>query len=888
MLSPSKGKAKEETQWSSGWWEYHALLDQTQRPLVWSSTSTIFSAHPTQPQVTARHFSSSKRFVLQSPGPILSSPGSYESPTVISVSPSGEWLFAYFPSGEIDGVGCLWQRGAPIDAWGVKEWWTLSRGAGIVAASWLGGPREWTVDEAGSPTRLPTRGPRTPVSNPTLLLVTETRSVTLCYLHQYGPPSLKMISCPLSAPGSVGETPVGDIRPNSMDQQRSIKICTRAAIGLAYNEPAIIIATCSRILPSSVRDNSLNSMNLGLPLTLDSISSDAEFPIEWENWGEESFIELCEVRLDFDGLAMMMSARPLPPLYGSGLGVANLTFVPTPPSPDNTEAPPVALYLAASYLDFGDYTSMPKSELILHALSRVSEPISNPGEEIRFWTCRHTATRSFKDSVLTFLASSTSGQTPGTFGLYAGILNSSGRLPHEKTKEICIGATRVLKLPNLTDHERWEPGQIMAPMDNAGRDLPLNAVLSFNGSMLLCTTLTSVGPSRISLHILPKLVKTLQPSPGSPPPLAAKVAVTLLSGTSTADFSHLLSLPCVSLDEVADTLLHALIMAENGQDKGILTWRALGLILETYNRTRARKTISETEREILQARWQTALDMCTLATCNAAFEECKDDDAFDLDAVWQLVGLSTWVVGFVEKLLKECVLASDLTGSGQGPGDGDEDLFSSQPSSPVSQPPSSILLHLSHPYALRSLHAALCNVTRFKNKIGSLSASEENSQIAKSVLVDLIDCSGVNLNVLEPFLAELLVEAQKFDAGETRRSLALCEPTNVMRLHLKTAIDKLAHSPVVDKARLFIKPFELMDGVPQISDGRKDKAKDIISKGTLSGRGQAVVCLRCGGRSEIGVPGHISAKWRAFEKTWTRHCICAGAWTLFPSNRIGV
>ncbi|KAJ6630882.1 hypothetical protein B0H10DRAFT_862017 [Mycena sp. CBHHK59/15] len=149
MISPAKGKGKEEIQWSSGWWEYHALLEQTQRPVVWSSTCTIFSAHPTQPLVTARHFSSSKQFVLQSPGPILSSPGSYEPPTVISVSPGGDWLFAYFPSGEVDGVSCLWQRGAPVDVWGIKEWWTLNRGAGIVTANWLGAPREWAVDDSG-------------------------------------------------------------------------------------------------------------------------------------------------------------------------------------------------------------------------------------------------------------------------------------------------------------------------------------------------------------------------------------------------------------------------------------------------------------------------------------------------------------------------------------------------------------------------------------------------------------------------------------------------------------------------------------------------------------------------------------------------------------------
>ncbi|KAJ7774497.1 hypothetical protein DFH07DRAFT_732775 [Mycena maculata] len=890
MIS-SKGKGKEETQWFSGWWEYQALLDRIQRPVAWSSTSTIFSAHPTQPLVTARHFSSSKQFVLQSPGPILSSPGSYEPPTVLSVSPGGDWLFAYFPSGEIDGVACLWQRGAPIDVWGIKEWWTLNRGGGIVAANWLDGPREWTVDDAGSPTRLPPRGPRAAMSNPTLILVTENRWVTLCYLRAYQP-SVKMITCSLTEPGTLAES-----QPNPLEQGTrpgSVRICTRAAVCFAYNGA----------------DSSLNSMNLALPLNLEMPSSEPESPIEWDNWGEDSCIELCEVRISYDSFNIVMSTMPLPPIHGPCMGLTNLTFISTPPSPrDVTEMAQTDTYLAASYLDFGDYTSTPKSELVLHAVSRVSEPIASPGKEARLWKTRH-----FTDTVLSFMASNTSGQSPNTFGLFVGILNSSGPLPREKNfKEIAIGVTKVLKLPDLSDHDLWEPAHIMSSIDSAGRDLPLNAAISFNNSMLLCTTLTCIGPSRISLHILPKPAKAPASSGlpvvsffllsmlnilGSTPPLALGLATGLLSGTSITDLSHILALPSASLDEVSGTLFHALILAENGQDKGTLTWRALGLVLETYrqvtvslrssllmeSRMRAVKVDSETEREILEARWQTALDMCSLASCNAAFEDCKDGDAFDLDAVWQLVGLSTWVVGFVEKLLKECVLASDLTGP-RPQGDRNDLLrtdFLAYPGFETQL--SSILLHLAHPYALRSLHAALSNVIRFKNKIGSLSASEENSQIAKNVLVDLIDCSGVDLNALEPLLADLLAETKNFGVEDTRRSLALCEPTSAMGSHLRNAINKVAYAPIVDKPRLFVKPFELMDGVPQILDGRKGRVKDVVSKGSLSGRAQGVICLRCGGKSEIGgginAAGHTSERWRAWEKMWTRHCICGGAWVL--------
>lgn len=110
--------------------------------MEWSNSSTIFAAHPTQPLLTARHFSSSKKFVVPSPTSIINSPASYLPPTVISVSPTDDWLFAYFPGRHSDGLGCLWQRGLQIDGWTVKEWWGIARDAGVVTASWLGTPRE--------------------------------------------------------------------------------------------------------------------------------------------------------------------------------------------------------------------------------------------------------------------------------------------------------------------------------------------------------------------------------------------------------------------------------------------------------------------------------------------------------------------------------------------------------------------------------------------------------------------------------------------------------------------------------------------------------------------------------------------------------------------------
>lgn len=112
------------------------------RPLVWSRSSVIWTTHPTQALIIGRHFSSSKQFVLPSPGPILSSPGSFEPPTVVAISPSDDWLFAFYPRKDAEGVGCIWKRGAQIDNWQVKESWIFPKCRGAVTASWLGSPRE--------------------------------------------------------------------------------------------------------------------------------------------------------------------------------------------------------------------------------------------------------------------------------------------------------------------------------------------------------------------------------------------------------------------------------------------------------------------------------------------------------------------------------------------------------------------------------------------------------------------------------------------------------------------------------------------------------------------------------------------------------------------------
>jgi hypothetical protein len=122
------------------------------RPVAWSSIDTIFAAHAHQPAVVRRVFplsrtsaSSTQSPVLPSHPPILSSPGAYEPPTIIVLKSTSDIVFAYFPGRSGDGLGCLWYRRPrldSVDCWYPGPFWSVPRGDGVVAATWLGPPRE--------------------------------------------------------------------------------------------------------------------------------------------------------------------------------------------------------------------------------------------------------------------------------------------------------------------------------------------------------------------------------------------------------------------------------------------------------------------------------------------------------------------------------------------------------------------------------------------------------------------------------------------------------------------------------------------------------------------------------------------------------------------------
>ncbi|KAF9464773.1 hypothetical protein BDZ94DRAFT_1255855 [Collybia nuda] len=879
-LSPSKAKTREKTHWQTGWWDFYPLAERLRKPIEWSQSSILFTAHPTQPLVSGCHFSSSKQFKLPSPDPIVSSPTSYEPPSIISVAPDNEWLFAYFPGRECDGTGCLWKSTTQIDNWTVKEWWNLSSAAGVVAASWLGQARVWAPDHSGLNTRLPPRGPPTPISNPTLLLVTEDHRVNVCYFRQHGT-IFKIISSSLLQPGTASERQPQTGEDNDLNNKR----CFRAAIGLPYNETSIMIATRTTFLPPLSMDMEppqYNSSQITFPISIPQDQSLEFQSMEWENWREESTINLCEVNLKFDGVHISLITNPLIPILHPSVGLVALDFISIPPShtisnnavsPNQPKAEKGLLYLTAAHLDFGNYTSTPLSSLTIYTISPQNSAASK-GFSKQSWTHHKIATREFSPAVLTFVTSSPSLVNSGPM-IFAGVINVSGALPTPPivAKGVSIGTIQVLNLSDLKNNQAWETSPALSKMDDVGQDVPSNAVVSPNGT-LICTVSSTSWPVKTSIHLLPRRKSDVSSAGTLIPPLSPHLTTAILSRRPATDITHLLSVASTPIIEIIDTLYQAIWALDfhHKQSSQNSSWGVLGEALVIY-RTRAVQATEEHDRKLLSDCWRFAHDMRSLAACNQAFESCRKEDTYDLDFVWQLIDLSGWLVTFTERLMKQCVLSCEAVY--------DTPKYNKDMTRSGLTLESPILLHLSHPLALSNFISSLAHMNQFRSYLGSLSAGGENAHMTRDTLIDMVDNSGIDFGALVSFLSENMKDCQALDQDECQRGLASCRPTPMMRSHLVRILDKLIHSTIVNKSTLFVRPFDLADSVGRLSlNPKREHDKDVVFKRVLSGIPN-VICLYCAGRSDIGKgdrEGKLPSRWYVWEKLWALHCVCGGPW----------
>lgn len=124
-----------------------------------------------------------------------------------------------------------------------------------------------------------------------------------------------------------------------------------------------------------------------------------------------------------------------------------------------------------------------------------------------------------------------------------------------------------------------------------------------------------------------------------------------------------------------------------------------------------------------------------------------------------------------------------------------------------------------------------------------------------------------------------------------QRALANCQPLTGMQPILKKLIAEISNSKdILNKTMLFIKPFDLVDGIASLSieQGRAD-GNDVITKTLLSKEAPRIECLRCGGKtvgskSDGKIVGTPAARWVIWERMWRLRCHCGGTWCMVTTH----
>ncbi|TFY63286.1 hypothetical protein EVJ58_g3346 [Rhodofomes roseus] len=463
-------------------------------------------------------------------------------------------------------------------------------------------------------------------------------------------------------------------------------------------------------------------MNLNMPLDINDVGPSYEVPLtpEWDLWGEDSMINVCEVRLSMKVTSRAILTRPLSPIPCPNHHLTDLTFISVPPS----KGPPKP-YLTASFVNFGDYTGAPKSELLLVSFAKRNPPSQHA--HIPDWIPHLDARQTYDDRVLDFTLLS-----PSRDSLLVGLMNLSGHVPHmkRKIKGGTIGTMHVLKLHDLSVDDNWDVAPIMSDMTRACRAIPANVAYSPNRALLCSVAASTFSDSHISIHALPRR----RPDPTRPltNALVAEshnlLVAAIRSRSSSSDVIHALASPAVYVQTVVDTLCEVLgsLTKESPNLRDVWTAEVLGVAGEVFL-AKSRRA-DEADKESLLAR---------------AFAMCYEDQIYDLGDIWHLVCLSTWFIEFVEGVLRECVLAGDLSS------------FAANGGRPNSSLSASALVHLVHPYSLGRIRMILGHVKRFRDRVALLTAKGENAQIARDVLLDVVDCSGIDLEQMGGVLAQV-------------------------------------------------------------------------------------------------------------------------------------
>ncbi|KDQ19771.1 hypothetical protein BOTBODRAFT_169828 [Botryobasidium botryosum FD-172 SS1] len=941
MLDPSMqapANARREP-WQLGWEHVQCLVDGISRPLAWSSANLILTAHAILPKIYAQLIPPSPtpsvaKFTIPSPPPIINAPAkSYAPPTVISLSPSDAYLFAYFPPDSgAEGIACVWERGAEISTWAVKEYWSVPRVEGILCCKWLGEDRQWVVasdsDASDIPrfSRRPYAGPPT-LSTPTFLLITHSCYASLYYHPPLGPSSASFFSvlrANLTTPLTSNQATQ---LSNAHDSAGGLRLCLRAEIGI---QPEIAIQS---ILVPPIPNLSNPSMAFTSP------GSPPDYEWQWEQWGERQYIELCEIRLDLFSSQPTMTVSPLLPIPTTYLAsrspgtqgppppatpwhLSHLRFVSAPlPTPkessdfkgkglvsylDVDEEPErLGFHLLAGCMDLGNYVSPLKTHIYLWSITRPSKKLRDDDDDRPVsvisvntdddstsgkkdasddWLIKMEAQRTFNDSALGFVEDVPPSTGEGV--VLAGLLNLMGRREGVGAgSKVKVGRVVVLNLQDLSDNAQFRSSDLIGC---GGRDPPVSMAMSPNHT-LICTTTSVFSPLDLAIVPFPRRISPTAPSSHAQSSAIAHsfstpLALSVVRGTDPSDvirafWSNSTAAEAL-IGETWKTLSECADSGEVHPSRASEPWMSEMMKI-------AVAVFKSAPDPKLGVRWQTAFDVCQLEACEQAFDDCdvaSTSPDTDQETRWKLIHLSQWFVELCQSIVKEAILYEAHLACEWQEGGGDE---GPREIDSASEGPNSSLLFLLHPWLLSLLRQTLSHVHRLRSTL--MTASPDGAaRVAKNVLADIFDASSIDMEELRDALIHVnnkntSTVASIPDATSQFRTalLTFSVPSRFFPLLAEHARYLSAYTNLVDKMRLLINPSELLDLPPPFSADWDRQPRDVIGNATLRNQATLRTCTRCGSKSSRARKDAIikgGERWRAFETSWERSCVCGGLW----------
>ncbi|CAE7068875.1 unnamed protein product [Rhizoctonia solani] len=916
------------------WEDLKLMLDENcVRPFAWSSHNVLFLSDPLAPTIHAKHLppaaeasrasdvasqthSYPLRFTLPPPGPILELAHAYGPATTLSVSPQDKYIFAFFPPAQPDdstgGLGCVWGVEESLDTWTVKDFWHYPAEAGVVAMRWLGEEREvcdhqniklwntqvsiqWRV-QAG-PTlraaRYPHLGPKLHHGHPAFLVITGDHHVHLYFqtypstLDASQPTGLHRLftslSVSLSSPaaavqGHQEHIPVHDATLGGK------RICTKASIGLGYNDWSILIATRSTLVPSQHTDNSI-SMAAVMNELIPEDSTGELNTMTWMRggmWGEEDHIDICEVEIDLLSDEPCLVTVPLRSIPTPKDNESYLTHLLITSHPLESVVPTLATDLAeircsfqvvASFLTNAEL-SRPRSKVVSWRVSksgvpsgsRTSSPSRSKAARPSDWSCLQSAWLTYESTVIS------AAQIWDAAGQILLCKINLTPLSHEaQNKFIAIGELCIVSSISLENNVSFEPEPVLKRQNKTSKDFPMFISASPHRT-LICTTSGTQRIPTVSILTAPRWKGTgamrmissaiafqIRQSSGSDLSDVTRAMWEIVSRTNAAEASVALQ---AIFNEVF-TLLDSPLEYDVNQP-----WlmSLIGVLLTVYRWSPFKD---------MRPQWKTASEICQLHAAVRALDDSRSVNEggqydFTSQGIWELIQQIQWVIERCEALLRTLV-------------EWEGRQFSEET-------PSELIMAI-HPLPLELFNRAVAHLNRLKTAITSLKKTE-NNQIAILSLSTLVDDAGVDFVAFAAALQTAKELVRNPDVSNPkehyRQSLIALKPSEALFPLLRRVATEYTKPQVLHRIQLFIPPDDLLVSRTIATAGSSavpNPEMDIIRKTKLPrGSLEALptnmkTCVRCGGRTGVTPLADTGNGWRVFEHIWKTHCVCGGVWS---------